>query len=117
MQNALLRIRFLCLTLILAVSQSLCAATLRIVTYNTRNSQTPYSAPSSESVILKGIGQESVNGTSRPIDILCIEEQNNTTSTSTQSYLNIMNALYGAGHYAKGSLVTGASTSPNTDSG
>jgi endonuclease/exonuclease/phosphatase family metal-dependent hydrolase len=90
---------------------------LRIVSWNTRNAFEPYLAPPAAATILQGLGQERWNTIQRPADVLLLQEQNNTTSSTTQSYLDLMNGLYGAGTYAKGTLVAGATVSPNTDSG
>lgn len=72
---------------------------LRIVTYNTAaDARTPYI-----NTVLQAIGQQSVNGVARPIDVLVLQEQD-SVSTDTQAVLNVMNSLYGVGTYARGNV-------------
>lgn len=96
---------------------ALAAAQIRIATYNT---ETAFNANGNTNpglqTVLQGIGNENFNGIGKRIDILSLQEQNNNTGTTTLQVLNMINALYGAGTYAKGSLISGATSSPNTDS-
>ena len=68
---------------------------LRIVSYNTTTT-----IGSSMGEVLEAIGNESVNGISRPIDILAVQEQVGL-STTTQEILNILNSIYGSGTYRR----------------
>jgi hypothetical protein len=70
---------------------------LRVVQYNTAGGPRPGAA-----TVLEQIGLESVNGLSRPIDVLVIEEQ---TSTTLNSYVSILNNIYGPQTYAAAPLV------------
>ncbi len=71
---------------------------LRIVTYNTCEG-----VRSGMGTILEAIGEADRNGIAQPIDILLLQEQTNVTTT-TQQILNILNGIYGAGVYARGTL-------------
>jgi hypothetical protein len=78
---------------------------LRIVSYNTTG---PIN--SNLEIILRAIGEEEVNGIARPIDVLLLQEQN-SASSNTQSFVNYLNSVYGAGTYARGVVNGGPPTS------
>ncbi|WP_148072725.1 hypothetical protein [Bythopirellula goksoeyrii] len=94
-------------------------AQLRMVTYNTLTGQAfggqqtarlPYS-----STILEAIGLENVGGISKPIDVLILQEQF-SMELSTQSFVDVLNSIYGAGTYAR-STINGAVSSFNGGGG
>lgn len=62
--------------------------------------------------ILQAIGNEVVAGQSAPLDLIALQEVA-SQSTTTQSVVNLMNGLYGAGVYGRGN-VNGASTGSGT---
>ncbi len=99
------------------VFSTVAPAQIRIATYNTETAFTTNgnTNPGLQTV-LQGTGDENFNGISKRVDILTLTEQNNTTGTTTSQILTMMNNLYGAGTYAKGNLVAGATSNPNTDS-
>ena len=73
-------------------------AQLRVVTYNTNG------GPRADSdTVLEEIGLETVNGFAKPIDVLTLQEQT-TLAGTTQGYLDLLNGIYGAGTYARGTL-------------
>jgi hypothetical protein len=78
---------------------------LRIVTYNTTGG-----IDSNLEIVLRAIGEEEVNGIARPIDVLLLQEQN-SASSNTQSFVNYLNSVYGAGTYARGVVNGGPPTS------
>ncbi|MEM9186679.1 MAG: hypothetical protein AAGB00_09315 [Planctomycetota bacterium] len=82
------------------------AAQLRIVTYNTLTA-TPDPALG---IVLEAIGEESVNGIAKPVDILLLQEQDEPTTT-TQAIVDILNGMYGSGAYSRTLLATGPSFS------
>ena len=105
-----LRLRFsgaygLIFSIFIAFS-SLAHAQLRVVTYNTRSSP---SLPNL-SIALEAIGEEIVNGVSKPIDILLLQEQSSPSGT-TQDILDELNSIYGPGTYARGNYSGTPSTS------
>src|SRR5690606_11429568 len=53
--------------------------------------------------VLEAIGLQAVNGVSKPIDVLLLQEQY-TTESSTQSFVDVLNGIYGAGTYARSTL-------------
>lgn len=89
-------------------------AQLRIGTYNAATDTNPSGdvARAGMSTVLQGIGIESINGIQRPLDILSLQE---TTSSlqGASSIVTILNNIYGAGTYARSTLV-GASTDQTT---
>ena len=101
--------RSLTITILVGVVASLAApsatAQIRIVQYNTATAQNPgtQTARAGSDIVLQAIGNENYGGVQRPIDVLALEEQY-TTAISTQSFVNVMNGLYGAGVYARSSL-------------
>ncbi|MBC8105022.1 MAG: PEP-CTERM sorting domain-containing protein [Anaerolineae bacterium] len=92
-------------------------AQIRIASYNTATAFETNGTPlPGLQNVLAGIGTASLGGVAKRIDILSLQEQNNSTGTSTQQILNMMNTLYGAGTYAKSNLIADASISPFIDS-
>ena len=75
---------------------------LRVVQYNVSEVRTGLDT------VLSAIGTESREGIARPIDVLTVQEQMSLTG-STQDIVNLLNGIYGAGTYARGT-VTGGST-------
>ena len=75
---------------------------LRVVQYNVSEVRTGVDT------VLSAIGAEARNGIARPIDILTVEEQD-TLSVDTQGIVNLLNGIYGAGTYARGTLTGGSS--------
>jgi endonuclease/exonuclease/phosphatase family metal-dependent hydrolase len=71
---------------------------LRIVDYNTAGA-----ARSGMSTIFQAIGDELVNGIAKPPDVFTLQEQE-TSATTTQDIVNLLNNLYGAGTYARATL-------------
>ncbi len=88
------------------------ASSLRIVSYNIASADAPGTPRTGLDTILQGIGSEVVAGLSRPIDLLAIQEVFSQSST-TQLVVNMLNSIYGAGFYARGSL-NGGSTGAGT---
>ena len=81
-------------------------AQLRIVTYNTAtsgDSQAPTNPRAGISTILEAIGDESTGGIAKPIDVLLLQEQDSSAST-TQQFVNLLNGIYGSGTYARATL-------------
>jgi hypothetical protein len=79
--------------------------TLRVVTYNISGDTTTFDTngvpPSGPlNTVMQAIGAESLAGNFQPIDVLGLEELNNTPSITEQPIVNALNALYGAGTYA-----------------
>ncbi len=73
-------------------------AQLRIVDYNTAGD-----ARTGLATVLSAIGDESVAGISRKIDMLALEEQD-SSATTTQAIVTLLNNKYGAGVYARATL-------------
>ncbi|QDU70753.1 hypothetical protein [Mucisphaera calidilacus] len=90
-------------TLLLAALAAPAHAQLRVVSYNTAGG--PRNGLDD---ILQAIGDEVTNGVAKPIDVLSLQEQNSANST-TQAIVNLLNAIYGPGTYARGTI-TPAST-------
>ena len=94
-------------------------AQLRVVTWNVSDGaaadfatgQTP-DRRSAVTTVLSAIGTESVNGFARPIDVFLIQEARLGGGTGT-TFVNILNGLYGAGSYARGTA-EGASSGAGT---
>jgi hypothetical protein len=81
---------------LLAVTAS---AQLRIVDYNTTD------VPGDGlDTVLEAIGNEVVNGIAKPIDVLALQEQRASANT-TQEIVNLLDSIYGAGTYARATLV------------
>lgn len=103
------RRRFLWLAA-LACAPVLCVAELthaqlRVVSYNTLTGENPgvQTARPQAATVLEAIGLQSVNGVAKPIDVLLLQEQY-TTEISTQSFVDVLNGIYGAGTYARSAL-------------
>lgn len=58
-------------------------------------------------VVLEAIGNESVAGIAKPLDVLVLQEQA-APSTSTQSFANVLNGLYGGNDYRRGGTTGGS---------
>ncbi len=84
------------------------AGYFRIVSYNT-TSASGAPAPGLDT-LMQGFSNEQVNGVAEQIDIIAIQEVQNQVNTS-QVVVNQLNALYGAGVYARGSLNGGTTGS------
>src|SRR5690349_15011447 len=78
-------------------------AELRIVSYNIANATSSAERTPGLGTILQAIGSEKVNGVSRPIDVLALQELKNQ-ATSTSTVVAILNGIYGPGTYSRGSL-------------
>ena len=89
------------LALAIACLSSEAAAQLRVVTYNTAN--TSGQPRASVSTVLEALGDQTKAGFARPIDILTMQEQADV-ATTTQAYVELLNDLYGAGTYARGTV-------------
>lgn len=63
-------------------------------------------------VVMAAIGNENRNGIVRPVDVLMLEEQT-TLSGTTQAMVDLLNGIYGAGTYGRGTL-TGYTTGSGT---
>jgi hypothetical protein len=74
------------------------AAQLRIVDYNTTDGPR-----AGLSTVLQAIGEEAVNGFAKPIDVLSLQEQS-SSATTTQAIVDLLNGYYGAGTYARATL-------------
>ena len=82
---------------------------LRVVTYNTNNYNPSQSLPRpGMGTVLEALGDQAKPGFARPIDILLLQEQS-TLISSTAGFVDLLNGIYGAGTYARGSL-QGATT-------
>jgi endonuclease/exonuclease/phosphatase family metal-dependent hydrolase len=71
---------------------------LRIVDYNTAAD-----VRAGTSTIVAAIGAESVNGIVKPPDVFTLQEQV-SSATTTQAFVNVLNSIYGAGTYARATL-------------
>ena len=74
---------------------------LRIVSYNTATGEPGGGQTQPRpglDTILEAIGNENVGGVARPIDVLLLQEQS-SSATTTQTIVNQLNAIYGAGTY------------------
>lgn len=89
----------------LLCSAELAHAQLRIVSYNTLTGENPgvQTARPTAATVLEAIGLQSVNGVAKPIDVMLLQEQY-TTEISTQSFVDVLNGIYGAGTYARSTL-------------
>jgi exonuclease III len=95
--------RILCFVILLLLSGQWLAASIRVVTYNVIASD---GLRSNCSEMLSGIGNESVNGISRPIDILILQECDDNYFATEAAIVNILNTLYGPNKYTYSSLST-----------
>lgn len=103
---------FLLVTLVAGTRPAV--AQLRIVDWNSATDTNPAGdvARAGTSTVLQAIGIDSRNGIQRPIDILTLQEVDAGMS-GADSILGILNGLYGAGTYAR-STVVGGSTDGTT---
>lgn len=86
---------------------------LRIANYNVLGFD---GTPSADvGTIIKAIGDEVYNGRSRPVDVLAIQEVR-SQATTTAAVVSQLNAIYGAGKYARGNL-NGSALSANETMG
>jgi hypothetical protein len=76
---------------------------LRIVTYNSSGVHSPQLL-----TVLQAIGNESVNGVAKKIDVLALQEQD-FVGSNTQTIVGLLNGFYGAGTYAR-SVTNGDTT-------
>ncbi len=53
--------------------------------------------------VLEALGNQAKAGFARPLDILLVQEQS-TLATTTSGFVDILNGIYGAGTYARGTL-------------
>ncbi len=91
----MIRVGRLLAALLLVGISSPALAQLRIVSYNTGG------GPNGDlGTVLQAIGDEARQGFSKPIDVLALQEQNSSAST-TQSIVNLLNGIYGPGTYAR----------------
>jgi endonuclease/exonuclease/phosphatase family metal-dependent hydrolase len=85
------------------------SAQLRIVNYNTASGgfsgNNIYPRTGMDNV-LQAIGDEMTGGITRPIDVLILQEQEDP-GTSTQAFVDLLNGIYGAGTYARTTVLTG----------
>jgi hypothetical protein len=119
----------LCLAVIATVlncGASARAGVLRVVTYNIdadtggQSGQIggPIAGPGLTTV-LQGIGNKRLVGHAQPIDVLALEELNNTSTTTLNFIVGQLNAIYGAGTYGYDLTVdpTDGNTTGNGPSG
>jgi len=96
-----LMVRFTAVAAVLLLASDV-QGQLRVVTYNTANGdlleRSPRAGIGGTDGILKAIGDEVVNNISRPIDVLVLQEQY-TSATTTQEIVDLLNTVYGAGTY------------------
>lgn len=84
-----------------------------MVSYNTATGQSGTGVQTARvgaDVVLEAIGSEDFNGIERPIDVLLLQEQF-SMEVSAQSFVDVLNNIYGAGTYARSSL-NGVTSSP-----
>jgi hypothetical protein len=102
---------FLALVTSVPVGQAM--AQLRVVTYNTANASgidgNNINPRTGMGIVLQAIGDEAFNGFARPIDILLLQEQDDVVTT-TQGFVDVLNGIYGAGTYARGTVLNQATT-------
>lgn len=73
-------------------------AQIRVLDYNTGEG-----ARAGIEKILAAVGAEWVNGIAKPVDVITLQEQT-SSATTTQAILDVLNGLYGAGTYARATL-------------
>ena len=83
---------------------------LRVAVYNVTSTGGTPRAGLGE--ILQAIGEETVGGRARPMDVLALQEVQRQ-ATTTQAVVNILNGIYGPGVYARGTM-DGATTGGGT---
>jgi hypothetical protein len=97
-------VAFAAVLLAAASAASPARAQLRIVTYNTNNVSSSSSGPRADAAtVFTALGDQAKAGFARPADIVLFQEHA-AVATSTQAYVNLLNGIYGAGTYARGSL-------------
>jgi hypothetical protein len=97
-------VAFAAVLLAAASAASPARAQLRIVTYNTNNASSSSSGPRADAAtVFTALGDQAKAGFARPADIVLFQEHA-AVATSTQAYVNLLNGIYGAGTYARGSL-------------
>lgn len=90
---------------------------LRVVAYNIEADVNGNTAPNAGLyTVLEAIGEQSVNGIARPLDILAMEETTSNTATVTP-IVTALNNYYGAGTYAMATYQGTQSGSPTTGNG
>jgi len=84
-------------------------AQLRVVTYNAATDTNPNGdvARAGMATVLQAIGIEAKNGVQRPLDILSLQEVTTSLQGAT-SIVSILNSIYGAGTYARSTIVGGS---------
>lgn len=87
----------------LILTAGVASAQLRIVDYNTAGD-----ARAGMNTVLAALGAESVNGVSKAPDVFALQEQDSSAST-TQDLVNLLNGIYGAGTYARATMDGGTS--------
>ena len=78
------------------IAEKATQAQLRVVTYNTATANTfsnVFTARTGADTVLEAIGDESVGGIAKPIDVLLLQEQH-FMATSTQSFVDVLNDIY-----------------------
>lgn len=100
----------LCSVVIACCCATAANAQLRVVTYNTATGQNPgtQTARPETATVLQAIGVELKAGIAKPIDVLLLQEQFSMQVT-TQSFVDMLNSIYGAGVYAR-STINGATS-------
>ncbi len=84
------------------------AGDLRFVTYNVHATDNSFGRgnglPASDlGTVLQAIGNEVTNGLARPVDLVALQEVRSQATTTADAVIQL-NAIYGAGIYARGSL-------------
>jgi hypothetical protein len=101
---------------------------LRVVTYNSANDIGPAGTDTNPPTtngpagrVLQAIGALNVSGSTRPIDILALQESVYFTGTgpnpTAQAFANVLNNIYPGNTYAVASLVNGTTTGPTAGNG
>jgi len=93
-------------------------AQLRIVSYNTSTGEAVggvQTARDGAATVLEAIGRQTVNGIARPIDVLILQEQA-SMAVSTQSFVDLLDGIYGPGTYAR-SEIDGFASDPDRRGG
>jgi len=95
---------FACAIALAACFSPLCGAeTLRVASYNIEADIDGYTTPRPGlDTVLEAIGQQSVNGIVRPLDIVALQETTSNAATLAPIVLDL-NTYYGAGTYAMSS--------------
>ena len=86
---------FIAISFLVVASAS---AELRIVDYNTAGGPR-----AGLDTILEAIGNETVNGIQRPIDVLALQEQS-SSATTTAGIVDVLNGIYGDGTYDRATI-------------